>query len=271
MIAGCVQFFPRFGEIEANVATASRLVRGASADLLVLPELCTTGYQVADKDEALSLAETVPGPSVAAFVALAGETGTHLCVGLLEREGDRLLNTAVLLGPEGVLSTYRKSHLFFEEEDVFERGDLGFPVVEVEPLGARLGMLICFDWVFPEAARALALAGADLILHPSNLVLPWCQRAMRTRSLENGVFSLTANRIGEEERAGKKRLAFTGMSQVVSPRGEVLAELGAEEGVAVAEIDPAAARDKMMTERNHLLGDRRPELYRSLTEPGATE
>ena len=177
-------------------------------------------------------------------------------------------NTAVLVGPNGLILTYRKTHLFWDEFDIFTPGDLGFPVVDLPALGARVGIMICFDWVFPEATRLLALAGAEIVLHPSNLVLPYCQRAMVARSLENGVFTVTTNRIGTEQRTGKDALAFTGGSQILDTKGEKLAGFGAmEEGLALAEIDPAVAHDKMLTPRNDILGDRRPELYGPIVEP----
>ncbi len=261
MLAGCLQFRPEFGAPARNVAAAEALVRAAGADLLVLPELCTTGYLFADRAEAESLAERVPdGPSTQAFARLSRETGTALCFGLAERDGGRLYNSAVLVGPEGVLLVYRKVHLFLDEKDVFDPGDLGFPTASL-PCGAVAGVMVCYDWAFPEAARSLALRGADLILHPADLVLPHGQRAMGVRALENGVYALTANRIGEESRAGRGPLRFSGGSQVVSPRGEVLAALGGQEGLALAEVDPARARDKRLTPRNDLLGDRRTEAY----------
>ena len=126
----------------------------------------------------------------------------------------------------------------------------------------RIGMMVCFDWIFPEAARSLALQGAQIITHPANLVLPYCQQAMLTRSLENGVFSITANRYGLEV-LGEQKLAFTGASQVVSQRGARLVDAPTSgDCVAVVEIDPAAAEDKRITPRNDLLGDRRTEYYR---------
>ena len=127
--------------------------------------------------------------------------------------------------------------------------------------GTTIGLLICFDWIFPEAARTLALAGATLLCHPSNLVLPHCPDAMITRCLENRVFAVTANRVGEERR-GVTPLRFIGLSQVVSPRGERLARCGAvDEGAATAVIDPGAF-DKRLTPRNDLWEDRRPDIYR---------
>jgi predicted amidohydrolase len=116
--------------------------------------------------------------------------------GLAERRGDRLYNAAVYLGPEGVRAVYRKVYLFDREQESFDPGDEPF---RVHRLGqARLGILVCFDWMFPEAARSLALQGADILVHPANLVLPHGPSAMLTRALENGVFTATANRVGLE-------------------------------------------------------------------------
>jgi len=124
--------------------------------------------------------------------------------------------------------------------------------------------MICFDWIFPEAARVLALKGAEVICHPANLVLPWCQRAMVTRSIENRVFIVTANRIGGEKREGRE-LKFTGGSQITSPVGELLCQASEEgEEVGVVDIDPSIAKDKAITEENDLFSDRRPELYQQL-------
>ena len=124
--------------------------------------------------------------------------------------------------------------------------------------------MVCFDWFYPEAARTLALKGADIICHPSNLVLPHCPEAMVTRCLENHVFSITANRIGSERRGGKKKLTYIGKSEVVGPRGRVLHRAPEKrEKLAIVEIDPAEARDKSLNPYNDLLKDRRTALYQS--------
>jgi predicted amidohydrolase len=121
--------------------------------------------------------------------------------------------------------------------------------------------MICFDWQFPEAARSLALQGAEILCHPSNLVLPWCQEAMKTRSLENRIFSITANRVGTEVN-GELSEHFTGQSQILSTKGEILIRLNDnEEGIYTVSIDPAKAADKTVTERNNAFSDRRAELY----------
>jgi predicted amidohydrolase len=267
MRVGYVQFDPRFGEKVHNRARAEEMIRGVEADLLVLPELFDTGYLFLYREEVARAAEPVPqGPTTQFLLRLAKETKTHLVAGLAEEDGQRLYNSSVLASPQGWARTYRKSHLFVDEKSFYYPGDTGFLTFDIGE--ARLGLMICFDWIYPESVRVLALKGADIICHPANLVLPYCQKAMITRCLENGVFAITANRIGTETR-GDKSLTYSGMSQITGPRGEVLCSAGPdEEVVGVAEIDPLRARDKRVTERNDLLADRRPELYGDLTAPG---
>jgi predicted amidohydrolase len=165
----------------------------------------------------------------------------------------------LLIGPRGIIRTYRKVHLFNLEKRYFDPGDLPFAVSRIR--GVRVGMMICFDYIFPEAARALALKGADLLAHPSNLVLEHCQRVMPTRCLENGLFSVTANRFGEDRRPHGS-IRFSGRSQIAGPGAEVIHTAPARrEQLYFCDIDPGAARKKMVTPLNHLLKDRRPEFY----------
>lgn len=257
--AAAVQTEPVFGDVAGNVERALDLIP-AGCDLAVLPELFSTGYVFRDREEAASLAEPLPaGPTGAILSGRAAATGTTIVAGVAEAAGGDLFNSCLLARPDGSAAVYRKTHLFWDEKSVFEPGDGGFAVHPAA--GAAVGMMICFDWIFPEAARTLALDGAEIICHPSNLVLPHCPAAMVTRCLENRVFAITANRIGVEERAGR-RLEFIGSSRIVSPEGEVLAGLGREEtGAAVAEIDTART-GKNVTPRNDLWRDRRPDLYR---------
>ena len=260
MRVACIQFTPEFGRVKQNRARLIDRLMESEADLLVLPELSLSGYRIRDPREAEALSEPADGPTARDLRALCRARGCHVVVGLAEQADGRLYNSAILVGPEGLVGTYRKTHLFGDEPDWCEPGDTGFRVWDVS--GCRVGIMICFDWVFPESARSLALAGADLIAHPANLVLPYCQRSMPVRALENGVFSATANRCGSESRGGME-LSFTGGSLIVGPGGELLARAspGSDEVIA-AEIDPLRARDKHLTRRNHLLSDRRPELYR---------
>ena len=256
-----IQTSPVFGEVAANIETALAMVPGG-CDLVVLPELFATGYQFRNREEALSFAETPGDPGAVTCRRLAEaavDLETTIVAGLVERDGNRVFNSSMLVRPDGSRELYRKVHLFGDEKNIFTPGDLGFPVFEA--CGTTVGMMICFDWAFPEAARSLALAGAQVIAHPSNLLLPWCPDAMKTRSLENRTASATANRIGTENRTGQS-LTFNGMSQVLSPLGERLDALGPHEvGVAMGEVD-LAETERQYTPQNHLFNDRRPDAYR---------
>jgi predicted amidohydrolase len=184
-----------------------------------------------------------------------------IVAGLPERAGAACYNSAVVVGPSGFIGCYRKAHLFFEETLFFTPGDTGFQVWDIGP--AKIGVMICFDWYYPEAARTLALKGAEIICHPSNLVLPNCPDSMPVRCLENRVFAITSNRIGSETRGGKDQLTFIGNSEVVAPRGAILHRAPRDqEELCIVEIDPADARNKALTPYNDLLRDRRESLYR---------
>lgn len=261
MRIGFYQFAPRFGEPQANLAQIAEALEGARADLIVLPELANSGYLFLSQAEVAALAEPIPGPTTEFLTGLAARLQTHLLLGLPERSGDVFYNSAVLVGPEGLSGTYRKAHLFYEEKRYFQPGDLGFPLFDLK--GVKLGVLICFDHLFPEAARTLALAGAQIICHPSNLVLPtYGQLTTRVRSIENRIFWVLANRCGTEDR-GVKKLTYTGCSQITAPQGTILAEAPAdEEMLCLVDIEPEQATDKRVTELNDLFEDRRPELYR---------
>ena len=259
--AGFVQFQPYRYDVQRNIDTLKTLTRAVKADLLVLPELANSGYMYRSSDTLAPYSESADGrgPFLSALQEIACETGTVLVAGFAENAEGVLYNSAAAVGTGGVLQVYRKTHLFFDEKNLFEPGDSGFNVFEVQ--GVKVGMMICFDWIFPESARTLALMGAQIIAHPSNLVLPYCQTAMVTRSLENRVFSITTNRWGGET-LDDSSLTFTGASQVMSPHGARLAQAPETgDSVQVIEIDPALANDKHITARNDLFADRRPECY----------
>jgi len=258
--AGFIQMTPEFGQIERNLDIAGGLVRRHPADLLVLPEFFNTGYLFVSHDEVRALAESIPGgPTTEYLRNLASETGSTLVAGLPERDGETLYNTAVLVSPDGTYRRYRKTHLFDREKLFFTPGDTGFQVVDTRT--ARIGLMICFDWFFPESARTLALGGAQIIAHPANLVLPHCPQAMVTRCLENRVFAVTANRAGTENRDGMQ-LTYIGNSRVIGPDGRVLAACGDESAACrVVEIDPGRADSKRLNDRNDLFHDRRTAFY----------
>jgi predicted amidohydrolase len=253
-----VQTSPTFGKNEVNIHTATEQMRRVPADLYVLPELFNSGYNFTTPEEVDRVAEKSDGATFRAMMGFAQRNTCYIAYGFAER-ADHLYNSAALVGPSGLLGLYRKVHLFDRENLFFKPGSLGFPVFEL-PFG-RVGMMICFDWMYPEAARSLALKGAQLIAHPSNLVLPFCPDGMITRCLENRVFAATADRVGRENR-GEIDIRFIGTSEIVSPRGEILARLGKEEeGIAVVEVNLSDADEKKINKHNDLVVGRRPDQY----------
>lgn len=265
MKAGFIQFDPLFGEVQKNIDKAARLIEPLDADVIVLPEFFNTGYLFVSKQEAAGLAEEIPdGPTTEALCGIARRKNTHLVGGLIEKAGGRLYNSAVLVSPQGHVATYRKLHLFNEENLWFSPGDRGFEVYDIG--SCKLGIMICYDWIFPESVRVLAMKGAEVICHPANLVLPFCQDAMITRCLENRVFAVTANRTGSEQRGGKT-FRYTGRSQITGPSANILCRAGVDtEETGVAGIDLALARNKRLNPYNDLLGDRRASFYGILTD-----
>ena len=263
MKVGYFQTHPEFGEVQRNLEQVASRLGSVECDLLVLPEFAFSGYQFVNQEEVLDLSERVPdGPTTQACIELARHHQMHLVVGLPEKAGEECYNSAIVVGPSGFLGCYRKTHLFCEETLFFSPGDSGFRVWDIGR--ARIGVMICFDWYYPEAARTLALQGAEIVCHPSNLILPHCPDAMVTRSLENRIFSITANRIGQEARGGKPPLTFIGNSEVIAPNGHILsrASVDAPE-LSVVEIDINEARNKSINPYNELVKDRRPQYYLS--------
>lgn len=264
MKAGLVQFDPLFGKVIENIEKATRLIESLDADLVVLPEFFNTGYLFTSRQEAEELAERIPGgPTTDALCDIARRKNIHLVGGLIEKAGDRIYNAAILVSPRGHLATYRKVHLFYEENLWFSPGDKGF---EVHDIGlCKLGIMICYDWIFPESMRVLALKGAEVVCHPANLVMPFCQDAMITRCLENRVFAVTSNRTGTEQR-GSRTFRYTGRSQITGPAANILYRAGADtEECGVVKIDVSLARNKRLNAFNDLFEDRRVSFYGDLT------
>jgi predicted amidohydrolase len=257
-----VQCAPAIGDMDRNIAALQASVASVEADFYVLPELCLSGYDFDDREELLPFAEPPDGRSVSALAEAATTRGSGIVFGFAEAaEGGAIYNSALLALPDGRRRVYRKTHLFAREKLLFAPGDTGFFVEEFR--GLRIGVAICFDWIFPESFRTLALRGADLVAHCANLVLPFCQRADFARAVENRVYVATANRVGTEARSGRS-LTFTGESVAYAPDGELLIKLATDRAEAGSfNAHPAKARDKRLNEWNDLLGDRRPEMYQS--------
>lgn len=263
MRAALIQMDCRFLNAGANRECAARLMDAVAADLYLLPELFTSGYTFADRAEVDSVAEpAADGPTLQWAQTFTQRRGAWVAYGFPERDEHGFYNSASLVGPDGRVGTYRKMHLFGREKLFFRAGDEPAPVWQL-PFG-RVGLMICFDWYFPEVCRSLALRGAQLILQPANLVLPHCPQAMITRSLENRVFTMTCDRIGAEQN-GEAAHRFIGSSQIVTPLGEVLCRLSTDrEETAVAELDLSQADAKGVATYNDLFQDRRRDLYTGL-------
>ncbi len=261
-----VQTDPVFGDVAGNLDAAEAAIgRAGETDLIVLPELFASGYVFESAAQTRELAEPAPdGPTVRRLERIAREAGATVVAGLPELAGGHVYNSAVVVAPNGWLGTYRKTHLFGEETLHFTPGDTGFRVWTVanrRGRSFRLGVMVCFDWYFPESARTLALAGADVVAHPSNLVLPDCPGAMPVRARENRVFTATANRIGTEANS-RGAWTFIGQSRICGPRGTVLADAPVDAPAVIrAEIEPRDARDKSVGAFNDVVADQRPEFY----------
>jgi 5-aminopentanamidase len=260
---GFYQYNPEFGAVARNLDVVATALEQAEADLIVLPELFASGYQFISQEEVQQLAEPVPdGPTTRRLIDIAKRRRMYIVAGLPEKASSKCYNSAIVVGPTGFIGCYRKTHLFYEETLFFAPGDSGFQVWDIGP--AKIGVMICFDWYYPESARSLAVQGAEIICHPSNLVLPNCPDSMPVRCLENRVFAITSNRIGSEARGGKDQLTYIGRSEVVTPKGVIQYRAAHDrEDLAILDIDPAEARNKRLNRYNDLLHDRRPAFYRA--------
>ena len=270
-IAG-VQMDIEFANVPANLAKVIAKLRetaAAGAQLTVFPECTFPGYCYSSLEEAREFAEPMDGPTLRALQEVCSELDTRTVVGFFELDGEQVFNSAALVGPGGVVGSYRKAHLPHLGVDRFTTpGNQPFAVADMGEL--RVGMNICYDSSFPEASRALALGGADLIALPTN----WPSTSGRTadlipnaRALENHVYFMSINRVGTE-----RGFEFIGKSKIVDPSGKELAFADhADEEILYAEIDPQWARNKHLCNvpgehEVHRFDDRRPDLYGPLSE-----
>jgi predicted amidohydrolase len=263
MRVGFLQLRVKFGEVKKNVKKAVTLLGKVSDATIVLPELFNTGYLFKNQAEVNSLAEPVlRGYTVSEMKKIAKKRNLNLIFGMAEKKSRVVYNSAVFVSSKGKIESYQKIHLFDREKLFFTPGK---SLKMIRTPEAKIGVMVCFDWIMPEVARSLALKGAGILAHPANLVLPWGQQAMKIRSIENRAFSITANRIGMERR-GTLNLTFTGGSQIISPAGEVLVSAGdRSESLKVIEIDIAEADDKHVTPSNDIFADRIPRVYSQVT------
>jgi predicted amidohydrolase len=270
-----VQMEPVLGDLPANLRSIiAGLEEAASggARLVVFPECASSGYIFESREEALDSAIELDSPMIQELVSACRKRGVHCVVGVLERTKEgKLHNTAVLLGPDGLLARYRKVHLPGMGLDRFvDAGQEPFAVQEIRDLDLRVGMLICYDGVFPEPPRVLGLKGADAVILPTN----WpkgmehgAEHIPPVRALENTMYFLASNRVGKE-----RYVSFVGRSSIAGPGGEILAKAGTEEpDVIYATIEPALARAKHIVRipgkaEIDRFRDRRPEFYQNIVE-----
>ncbi len=272
-IAG-VQMDPRIGAIEENLEKISQQARTAAAsgaDLIVFPECALTGYVFSSCQEAQPFMETIPGPSTDKLVNICRELGVYIVMGLLEKDGHYCYNSAVLSGPEGLIGRYRKNHLPYLGIDRFvDGGNEAFRVYETQ-IG-RIGLFICYDCTFPESARVMALAGADILALPTNwpqgrAKVP--QHVIITRAFENKVHLVAVDRVGKENGA-----KFLGLSKIINAWGDTLAEAGSEdEEIIYGEVKLSEAREKHVIIKAgefeaDFIHDRKPWLYGKIAETG---
>ena len=266
----CIQMQPEVGAKARNVAHSVELIEQAharGARLIVLPELCNSGYMFESREEAFALSETLAdGDTIRTWSALAARLGVTLVAGYAERDGDALYNAAAVIGPRGVLGGYRKLHLWGDEQLYFEPGNLGMPVFHT-PFG-RVACAICYDIWFPEVFRMAAQRGADILCVPTNWVpmpaqpaeLPVMANLLAMGGAHsNGLFVAAADRVGVE-----RGQAFLGRSLIVGSEGWPAAGPASptEEEILVAAVNLAdARRHRQLNAFNHVLRDRRPDIY----------
>jgi N-carbamoylputrescine amidase len=261
------QTSPHVGEKARNMEEALTLVEAAAkshVDVLVLPELGNSGYAFESRAEAFELSESIPsGPTCKTYLNAVRNSNTFVVAGICERDGRRLYNTAIVVGPDGFVGKYRKLHLWNEEKLFFEPGNLGLPVFRL-PFG-RLGVMICYDAWFPETARVLKLQGADIICDPTC----WDLDPKRIEDDEvrvyvhvaqahmNNVFIACADRVGVE-----RGYTFAGRSCIVGPRGFVVGPGSSERSeLLTAEINLVEARHHHWNAFSDPIADRRTDVY----------
>ncbi len=261
-----------FADSDKNVKAFAEMVPQAiaqNAKLLILPECYLSGYAFANRHEAYSIAETVPGPSVDKLIAICQQSNCYVVTGMLEKtHAGELFNSAVLLGPNGIIGKYRKMHIPFMGADRFVTpGNIPYEVYEIE--GIKVGINICFDGSFPEGSRVLALMGADLILLPTNWPMgakPFVLPLTIARAIENHVYYAAINRIGQEN-----GVRYIGQSRILDYNGQVMSEADEEEKILYATLYPEKSRQKRIVivpgeyevDRIHM---RRPEMYSELVK-----
>jgi len=233
MKIGFCQIKVVYKDIQSNLQKIDSLLSSIKADLIVLPELCFTGYAFSDKKELIPLSdEKSQNTIIDGLSKIAKRMGGSIVAGISEYENAKLYNTAVVIGPNGLIGKHRKINLT-KNETVFDPGDL---ISTFLINGIKIGVAICFDTWFPEIFRILTLKGARIICCPANFGGPWTLDVIKVRALENCVYTVMSNRTGNEMMNGEE-IGFRGESEIVDFGGNVLIKAGNEECVECIDVD----------------------------------
>ena len=262
MIKACaIQFEPLLNDLEGNRKKVEKLLNAAidqtKSKLYVLPELAFSGYNFRSKEEVENTSESLDNSeSCELLKEIANQSNVYIVTGINEREKNKFFNSAVAINKNGIVMTYRKLQLYAKEKEFFTPGNKSLQIFSID--NVKIGIMICFDWFFPEIPRTLALKGAHIICHPMNAVIPdGAYLGDNFHSKWNRVYIILSNRIGKEG-----NLTFIGRSRISDPTGEVIVKASANsEEIISAEIDPKLAENKKLNQYNHLFEDRRPEFY----------
>ncbi len=274
--AAFIQFKPEIADVEGNFAQVEKLFNQLmpETDLVVLPELCFTGYNFASRESILPFAESTDSSKTLDFLLKhAQKHGIYIISGFPELDNNqnrKIFNSSMLVGPEGLVSTYRKIHLFGKEKYIFEPGEK-FEVFDIElpksGINLKLGIMVCFDWIFPESWLILFHKGADVIAHCTNLVLPGqAQKAIPVMSMMHRIPVILANRYGTEAQfpvsSEDSELTFTGNSIISNAFGDVIASAPeSSDFIGYASLNLKHSRNKQITEQNNLITDRKHAVY----------
>lgn len=262
-----VQFTPEFGNKTENLFRIGRIIEETAADIVIFPELCTTGYFFSSRKIVETLAEPAGGDTGLFFKGMAKTHNKIIIAGFAEKDNEKLYNSCLIASPEDErLYVYRKIHLFYKEKSCFDPGNIDVFVYRDAVRDISIAPMICYDWRFPEISRIHALLGADLIVCPSNLVTDIWRIVMPARAIENKCYIAVANRAGNET-GGDETLTFTGRSAIYAYNGVELAKAGpSDDEVIYADIYPHKTRDKSFNPYNDILKDRQPRFYRRLID-----
>lgn len=258
------QFTPFYGSVQRNLEIILNKSNEIQSDLIAFPELALSGYNFINKDQTGIMADECLRLRAYEKISRTAQKRNRIIIyGFPEKvSDDEIYNSAQICFPKPELDfIYRKTHLFYKERFAFNEGNSGFKVIYYPDFDLHLGVMICYDWRFPESARTLAMNGADLIVCPANLVTDLWTKVMPARAIENKIYFAVANRTGAENANGEN-LKFKGLSAIYDFNGNELAAASADKDeILTAEIDSKLTRDKSFNPINDIFKDRRPEYY----------